>query len=129
MWAQVISAILGIWLMASPAILGLSGDKTISNNAHIVGPIIASFAIIAWWEVTQVVRHYNILPAIWLLLAPWVLNYDATPAILNDMVVGATVLGLSFVRTKTEGAYGGGWSAIWKRNALHATEAGKQTKD
>ncbi|MBC5775336.1 SPW repeat protein [Pontibacter sp. KCTC 32443] len=128
MWAQIINAILGIWLTVSPAILGLSDDKTISNNAHIVGPVIASFAVIAIWEATRVVRLYNVPLALWLLLAPWVLGYDQTTAIINDMVTGVAVLGLSMVKGKIEGTYGGGWSAIWHRNSLHTTEARRQPR-
>lgn len=122
MWAQVINALLGLWLMVSPAILGFE-DKTISNNAHIVGPIITSFAVISWWEATRVVRLYNVPLGLWLLLAPWVLGYEPTTAILNDMVIGAAVAALSFVKGKVEGSYGGGWSAIWRKDSLHATEA------
>ena len=123
MWAQIINTLLGIWLIASPAVLGFSEDKTISDNAHIIGPLIATFATIAWWEATRVVRYYNVPLALWLLLAPWVLNYEPTAAIVNDMLIGAAVLGLSFVKGKVEGTFGGGWSAIWKKDTLHATEA------
>jgi hypothetical protein len=128
MWAQIINALLGIWLMASPAVFGFADDRTISNNAHIVGPVIASFGIIACWEATRVVRYYNLLPGAWLLLAPWVLGYDATTAIANDMVIGAAVIGLSLVKGKISGTYGGGWSAIWKKDSLHATEARRELR-
>lgn len=122
MWAQVINALLGIWLTASPAILGLE-DKTISNNAHIIGPVVASFAIIAWWEATRVVRLYNVPLGLWLLLAPWVLGYENPAAIFNDILVGAAIVCFSFIKGNIEGSYGGGWSAIWKKDSLHATEA------
>jgi hypothetical protein len=128
MWAQIINALLGIWLMASPAVFGFADDRIISNNAHIVGPVIASFGIIACWEATRVVRYYNLLPGAWLLLAPWVLGYDATTAIVNDMVIGAAVIGLSLVKGKVSGTYGGGWSVIWKKDSLHATEARRQPR-
>ena len=128
MWAQIITAILGIWLMASPAILGFSDDKTIADNAHIIGPLIASFSVIAWWEITRSVKYFNLLPALWLLLAPWILGYSQTTAIINDMVIGAAVLGLSLVKGKVEGTYGGGWTAIWKKDTLHATEARRQPR-
>ncbi|TPE43524.1 SPW repeat domain-containing protein [Pontibacter mangrovi] len=123
MWAQIINAILGIWLMASATILGYADAKTITDNQHIVGPVIASFAIISWWEATRAVRLYNVLPAAWLLLAPFVLGYDNATATINNMAVGALVLGLSFVKGKVEGTYGGGWASLWKKDSLHAREA------
>lgn len=126
MWAQIINAVLGIWLMIAPAILG--AGKTIADNDHIVGPIIISFAVISWWEATRVVRLFNVPLGAWLLLAPWVLGYENTMAIVNDMVVGAFVIAFSLVKGKIEGTYGGGWSAIWKSNSLHAREARRQPR-
>ncbi|MCJ8167245.1 SPW repeat protein [Pontibacter sp. E15-1] len=103
---------MGIWLMASPAIIG--SEKIATDNAHIAGPIIASFAVISWWEATRSVRLYNLPVGAWLLLAPWVLQYQHTAPLVNDMVVGALVIGLSLVKGKITDQYGGGWSAIWK---------------
>ena len=121
MWAQCISAALGIWLMASPGIFGFSGTAT--DNDHIIGPVITTFAIIALWECTRVVRTYNIPLGGWLLLAPWVLGYDDTTAIVNNMAVGALVVALSLVRGKVQQRFGGGWSAIMQSDALHQKEA------
>ncbi len=98
--------------MASPSILGFNHQAT--DNDHIVGPIIASFAIISWWEATRVVRLYNLPLGAWLLLAPWVLGYQATTPIINDMLVGALVISFSLVEGKITDEYGGGWSAIWQ---------------
>ncbi|MBF9253969.1 SPW repeat protein [Pontibacter sp. 172403-2] len=126
MWAQIINAILGIWLMVSPAIL--ASDKTVANNDHIIGPLIAAFAVISWWEATRVVRLYNLLPAAWLLLAPWVLGYSDTTAILNDMAVGLLVIILCFVKGKVDARFGGGWSAIWGKDPIHAQEAARQPR-
>lgn len=126
MWAQIINAILGVWLVAAPAVLGYEGIA--ADNDHIVGPVIASFAVISWWESTRVVKLYNIPLGAWLLLAPWVLGYDNSSSIINDMLVGALVLSLSFVKGKVTETFGGGWSAIWKSDTLHAQEARKQPR-
>lgn len=128
MWAQIINAALGIWLMVSAAILGYNDVKIITDNEHIVGPVVASFAIISWWEATRVTRLYNIPLGLWLLLAPWVLGYDNSLATTNSMLVGALVTGLSFVKGKVEGSYGGGWSAVWNSDTMHAREARKQPR-
>ena len=107
--------------MASPGIFGFS--KIIADNDHIVGPLITTFAIVALWESTRVARTYNIPLGGWLLLAPWILGYDDTTAIVNDMAVGASVITFSLVRGKVQQRFGGGWSAIIKSNALHQQEA------
>lgn len=124
MWAQVINAILGLWLMAAPGIFGFGG--TPADNDHIIGPVIATFSIIAWWECTSSIRKLNIPLGAWLLLAPWILGYDVTVATVNDMAVGVLVIGLSLIKRDIEGSYGGGWDSLWKADTLHEREAGNK---
>lgn len=121
MWTQVIVALLGIWLMVAPSVFDFS--KKISDNAHIAGPLIASFATIAIWECTRNVRFFNVPLALWLLAAPWVLIYDDSTAIISDYAVSVLVLTLTFIRRKRKYRFGGGWSAIWKQRPLHVREA------
>ena len=125
MWAQVINAVVGVWLMAAPAVLQYGPPG--STNDRIIGPVIATFAIVSWWEATRPVRRFNIPLGLWLLLAPWVLGYEGTATIANSLIAGALVTGLSFVRGTVEGRYGGGWSTLWRSNTLHEREANKQT--
>lgn len=122
MWAQVIVIISGVWLMAAPAFFDF--DKSISDNAHIVGPLIATFAIVALSECTRNVRFFNLPLAAWLILAPWILQYNNSTALINDYAVAILVAGLSFVRPKRKNRFGGGWPSIWKSNTLHEREAG-----
>ena len=124
MWPRFINTFLGLWLMVAPAILGF--DKTIATNDQIVGPVVATFAIIAIWEATRVVRLYNLPLGLWLLLAPWVLGYDNTTAIINDMVVGGLIILFASIKGNITQRFGGGWSAIWKSNSLHVQEAEKR---
>ena len=121
MWAQAINSLLGIWLMAAPGIINF-GNKA-ADNDHIVGPVITTFAVISLWECTRVTRTYNIPLGAWLLMAPWMLGYESTFAIVNDMMVGGLVILFSFVKGKIEKRYGGGWSAVWKSDSLHARKA------
>lgn len=113
MFAQLLSAAVGIWLMAAPAVLGYSGAA--ATQDRIFGPVIATFALIAVWEVMRGVRYANLPSALWLLLAPWVLDYTGG-ATLNNSVAGAAVLLLSLVRGRTSSRYGGGWTAVWRGN-------------
>ena len=124
MWAQLINAVLGLWLMVAPAILGF--DKIIADNNHVTGPIIATFAITAIFECTRPVRWFNILAGAWLLISPWILGYSQTMAIINDMAVGALVIGFSLVKGQVNSSFGGGWSGLWQKNSLHEKEAAKK---
>src|SRR5690606_22839516 len=125
MWAQVINALLGVWLMAAPAVLGYSAPAAV--NDRIVGPIAASFAVIAWWQATRPTRWVNLPLGLWLLAAPFVLGYDATTPLVNSLAVGAALAALSLVRGKVDLRFGGGWRAVWGRRPMHEEEARRLT--
>lgn len=112
MWSQIGMTLAGMWLMASAGILGFSKD--IADNAHIVGPVIATFSIIALSESTRNVRYFNIPLALWLFVAPWVLQYGNAAAIINDYAVAITILLLSRVKVRRKYRFAGGWPAAWK---------------
>lgn len=114
MWAQVVNAALGIWLMAAPAVLGYA--EPAMTNDRIVGPIAATFAIVAWWQATRPVRWVNLPIGLWLAIAPWVLGYDASAAIVNSVVVGVVMAACAAVKGKVDKRYGGGWSAVFRSN-------------
>lgn len=119
MWAHVINAAVGIWLMAAPSVFGYA-NSTPATNDRFAGPIIATFAIIAWWETTRAVGRWNVAAGLWLLAAPWILGYGPTAAIVNSMACGAVVAALALVMGDfNPGRYGGGWSALWQDDPQH----------
>ena len=59
--------------MASPAVLDYA-DPARAND-RIIGPIVASMATIAIWEVTRPLRWVNVVLGAWLLIAPWLLGH------------------------------------------------------
>jgi hypothetical protein len=117
MWAQVVSALLGVWLMAAPAILIYDGAARTSDR--IVGPLVAAIGFVAIWEVTRPLRWLNLVLGAWLLLAPWLVGYDLTPK-LNSLVVGAILLSLARMGGKLKQRYSGGWQSLVSRQKLDA---------
>jgi general stress protein CsbA len=111
MWQQIVSLLLGLWLMAAPAVFGY-GDPVRTNN-HIVGPLVAAVATIAISEVTRPVRWVNVALGIWLLMAPWALGYGSTSAWVQSLVIGAALALLSTARGTITQRFGGGWPALW----------------
>jgi SPW repeat len=112
-WAQIINAILGVWLMAAPAVLGYTGLA--STQDRIIGPLAVSCAVIALWEVTRPMRWGNLALGAWLLVAPWVLAYGWTPTV-NSSTVGVLLILFALVRGEVrQQRFGGGWSALWRR--------------
>ena len=115
MWAQILATAVGIWLMAAPSVLGYE-DRARTNDL-IVGPIVASFACVAIWEVTRSLRWVNVPIGIWMLIAPWLLGYKSE-TLIHSSIVGVVMIGLSLVRGRITHQFGGGWTAVWKTKQL-----------
>ena len=115
---HLLPALVGIWLMASPAVLNYA-DPARAND-QLIGPIVASLAIIAMWEIARPLRWINVVLGGWLLIAPWVLGH-APDARWNSLAAGTLVLGFSLVKGKRTHQTGGGWSSLWKRPTFGGT--------
>ncbi|HEU5147369.1 MAG TPA: vitamin K epoxide reductase [Chryseosolibacter sp.] len=122
MWAQIVMTLLGIWMMVAPAVLGF--PKYIADNARIVGPLVASFSLIAIWECTRNVRLFNLPLAVWLFAAPFVLGYGNDTALMNDYIIAILLILLCFVRPTRVHKFGGGWPSIWRDDSPHERIAG-----
>lgn len=108
---HMIVVVLGAWLMAAPAVLGHVGT-TAGSSDRLVGPLIAAIAFVAASEITRPVRWANVVLALWLVAAPWVLGFPMSAAI-NDVIVGIAVGVLSPLgKADMQARFGGGWSAL-----------------
>lgn len=112
MFPRAVNILLGVWLLVSPAVLGYEGIA--AKNSQIVGPLAASFAIIAIWEATRQLRYMNVLLGIWLLLAPWALRFESRLALWNSLIAGVLMIVCAMARGPIRQRLGGGWSALWK---------------
>ena len=110
MAAQFINIALGLWLMAAPAVLDYSDPA--ATSGHIVGPLIASIAVVALWAATRSLGRVNVVLGLWLIVAP-VLGYPL-PALVNSIAVGVAVVATSILAPDAPGQFGGGWTALWK---------------
>ena len=111
MWMHLLPALAGIWLMASPAVLDYA-DPARAND-RIIGPIVASLAIIALWEIMRSLRWVNVILGAWLLIVPWLLGHTSD-ARWNSLAAGALVLGFSLAKGERTHPFGGGWSSLWR---------------
>lgn len=114
-------AILGIWLMVSPGVFNF--EKDIADNAHIVGPLVASFSIIAIWECTRNVRWLVLPLAVWLFAAPLVIGYNNDTALMNDYGVAILLILLCLVNPRRDYRFGGGWPSVWRSDSPHERAA------
>ncbi|MEZ4616079.1 MAG: SPW repeat protein [Caldilineaceae bacterium] len=107
--ARLINIMLGIWLMAAPALLAYTTPA--ATNDRIVGPLVITCATVALWETTRMLRLVNLVLALWLLVAPWIWGYSAIP-LFNSTAVGLAIGALALVHGEITGRYGGGWSSL-----------------
>lgn len=121
MWGAILNTILGLWLMSAPGIFQYG--TAASNNGHIVGPIIVTFAVVSMWEATRGVRKWNFPTGAWLIVAPWILGYESTIAIVSNMATGVGVIIFATISGKVEKSYGGGWTSLWQKNPQHLKDA------
>lgn len=114
MRAQAIACCIGLWLMASPQVLGYGGAA--KTNDFVVGPIAASVACVALWQVTRSVRWANLPLGAWLVLSPLILGHTPLCAV-NSIFSGLALGGLSFVRGRLTHQMGGGWAVLFRKEA------------
>jgi hypothetical protein len=122
----MVNAVLGIWIMVSPAVLGFAGTSA-APAYRIIGPLIVSFAVVAWWEETRPVGRANLLTGLALIVVPFVMEFGMV-ALVNSLVVGVAVAALSQVwGTYRPETFGGGWSALWNTERLEKYSTSTET--
>lgn len=112
---QLAVILLGLWLMASPDVMDYEGPERLNN--HIVGPLVVSMGIIALAETTRAVRWVNVVLGCWLVLAPMLLRYEPLHIGVRSALLGIAIAGLSWSPGERRSLQGGGWSALWRREA------------
>jgi hypothetical protein len=70
-----ISAILGVWLVLSPAALGLPGGR-LASSSIISGIVIVTLAVIRFlWRHTSALSYCTAVVGAWVVMSPWVFDY------------------------------------------------------
>lgn len=104
-WTLVLSAALGVWLMAAPAVLGVTGAA--ADSDHLAGALVITWAVIAFGQVARPVRLLNILMGLWIAISPWMLAGTTGSARGIDVFVGILLAALSIRRGRIEEQFGG----------------------
>jgi hypothetical protein len=95
-WTLIVSAALGVWLMAAPAVLGVGGPA--ANSHHLAGALVVTWAVIAFGEVARPVRLLNVPMGLWIAGAPWLLSGATVAARWTDLFLGISLIVLSIRR-------------------------------
>lgn|SRR5690349_1566413 len=124
MWGRIFNIILGLYIMVSPALFDY--NQALSNNNHIVGPLIITFAVIALWDINQQMRRANIVTGGWLVLSAFIFSAPASIYLILQAVAGLLIIIFSLVKGKVVHQYGGGWRSLWQKNPEHMQAAENQ---
>lgn len=103
----------GVWLMFAPAVLDDAGVA--ENNDRTFGPIGASFAFVALWEVLRPLRWATLPVGVWLVVAPLVLTYDDAGAIVSSVAAGIVLAVSAFFGGDVDAAFGEGGPRFGRR--------------
>ncbi len=110
--AQITVAVAGVYLMAAPAIWGYAGAP--EKIDRFIGPLVASFATMAAWEILRGLRWVNVglaLALAALALSPWPWRHSGE-VMISDVVCAGVIIGLSIVKYPRHQRYGGGWRRL-----------------
>lgn len=96
-WQDWIDMIAGVWLAASPWILGFAdADPVAARNALIVGALIAIVSSLTFIAYHIVEEWISVLLGLWLVVSHWVLpTVPNATALADTVIVGLVVGGLA----------------------------------
>lgn len=95
-WTLVLSAALGVWLMAAPGVLGHDGRA--ADVEHLAGVAVLTTAVVAMGEPVRTLRLLNVLFGALLAGLPWFVGGADLGGRLLDTLAGLAVLALAIPR-------------------------------
>jgi hypothetical protein len=108
-WNLLVSAFLGAWLMAAPAVFQTQGRTAYSDQ--VLGALVVTTAVIAFAEVARAARFINIALALGIIVLPWVFGGATFASGINDLIVGVLIIALSIPPGKIRNTYSS-WNAL-----------------
>lgn len=110
-WQDPTSLALGLWLVASPWLLGYDHSLTATQNFVVVGILVAALALFELFKVAAWEEWSSFALGIWLAISPWLLGFSSiAAAMFNALVVGIAIAALALWALGTDKDIGGWWS-------------------
>lgn len=103
-WNLVLTTAIGLWWMFFPGNFNVTG--TPADNFTTLGALVVTFSVIAMAEVGRALRLLNILFAVWLIVAMFLLNNASSTALWNAIISGAVLIVLSLPKGRIREKYG-----------------------
>lgn len=103
-WNLVLSAVLGIWMMAVPAVLGNKG--LVADVDRLAGALLVVASVIAFGEPVRTIRLLNLLLGLLIAGAPFLVSGATGPGWINDAVIGIAAMALCLRRGPIKEQFG-----------------------
>lgn len=114
-WQDIVSLMLGVWLVLSPFVLGFSGAATWITI--ILGLFVILFAVEGFIVPSYLEEWGEILLGLALLVAPWAIGYEAVSATASSMVAGLLVILFAVWELATDHDFATWWHDRWHHPA------------
>lgn len=109
-WQDPANAVIGLWLMASPWILGFSGIVVATSTTAAVGALLLASSLGAMQFAQAWEEWLDVLLGVALMLLPLVLGFDGVlPALQNALACGALVTFLALWVLASDDVLAGWW--------------------
>ena len=103
-WSLVLSVLIGVWLMATPLIMGTEGFLADAN--HLIGSLVITTSVIAFAEIGRAFRWLNTGFGLAVMVATVTLN-PGLIELITGLLAGAALIGLAIPRGPVKCSYGG----------------------
>jgi hypothetical protein len=113
-WQDVVSVLVGVWLIASPWVLGIHGNLAAVGNCVAIGAVLVSFAMVSLFVPEPWEEWSEMVLGLWLIASPWILEYTALRvAVQNSLISGGVIVVLALWVVSTDDEYG------WMHRLMH----------
>lgn len=106
-WTLAASVLIGVYLMATPLLIGAA--PPLSHSNHIAACLVITIAVTAMADPARAFRALNIPIGLWVALSPFFLAGAGTVAVILNVVVGLGLAALSLPRGRLSGEHYGSW--------------------
>ena len=104
-WTLVAGAMLGLWVIVSPALFGTTGGG--ADSDRLAGALVLTVSVVAMAEVARAGRLLNVPLGLWIATAPWLLGGFSAVGAASDAVAGLAVAALALPRGRATERYAG----------------------
>lgn len=103
-WNLLLAAALGVWVIATPDVLGSGGVA--ADSSHVAGALVVVVALVATADVARASIWLNVLLGAWIAVAAWLLDGASSTAQWSDTATGIAIALLALPRPPLRERYG-----------------------